>query len=70
MSKVFRKELKYKIIEKFFPNIDKFYNNWVDKIRDKKLQSDVSCVIYEYIINPANYSRQIIAYSNYLDKNN
>ena len=40
------------------------------KIRDEKLQSDVSCVIYEYIINPANYSRQIIAYSNYLDKNN
>lgn len=40
------------------------------KVRDTGLQSDIVNVIYEYIINPANYSRQIIAYSNYLDNNN
>lgn len=40
------------------------------KIRDNGLQSDIVNIIYEYIINPTNYSRQIIAYSNYLDNNN
>lgn len=43
-------KLKYKIIEKFFPNIDKFYNNWVDKIRDKKLKKCNNELEYKKII--------------------
>lgn len=55
---------------KMFLWINNIFSNRIpQKIRDNGLQSDIVYVIYEYLINPTNYSRQIIAYSNYLDNN-
>ena len=40
------------------------------RIKHKELNADINCVIYRYIMDPADYTKQIAAYCNFLDRNN
>lgn len=46
------------------------YCNLPRRIRNKELSANIDYVIYRYIIDPADYPKQIAAYCNFLDRNN
>lgn len=46
------------------------YCNLPRRIRNKELNADIDSVIYRYIMDPADYTKQIAAYCNFLDSNN
>lgn len=64
------------IVKIFFENEYMFerlaqngYCNLPRRIRNKDLSADIDSVIYRYIMDPTDYTKQIAAYCNFLDRN-